>query len=65
MAEGLCLRRQGSNWKLIGASHGAVSLANEYLAYLADRNLFVGEPLSRPSQDNLGCGARRALALVL
>jgi integrase/recombinase XerD len=38
MAEGLCLRRQGSNWKLIGASHGAVSLANEYLAYLADRN---------------------------
>ncbi len=37
MADGLCLSKQG-DWKLVGTEHAAVTLANEYLSYLADRN---------------------------
>ena len=38
MADGLSLTRRDGNWQLVGANHGAVALANEYLSYLADRN---------------------------
>ena len=38
MAEALSLARRGSDWQLVGIDHSAVTLANEYLSYLADRN---------------------------
>lgn len=38
MADKLSLAEQEGTWQLVGADHGAVALANEYLCYLADRN---------------------------
>ena len=37
MTDELRLSKQG-DWRLVGAEHSVVSLANEYLSYLADRN---------------------------